>query len=853
MGKKQVKQRNTKDKRLLILMISLLSGVAIFVTVLGVILFSNMGTSNSQSKSKGNKLRVDGEVSYSSDYDDSHLVMDEATGIGYLDNEVIVQFAEDIDENDAKKLANSFEHSQQVGFISVTDTAQWRLRNTYSEEEMTTLCNKIQEDPSVEYAYVNSVIKTDVNAAKTEESKEWNEDEKRWGYDDIHADSVFDYEDEMKDSINIGILDAGFLRSNDVDYYTGGTGSRKDNHNLKHGTHVAGIIAATHNNKKGIAGVYPNFNESTKLMAYRILRYDKKEKEVVGAVSDYQIKDHISQMLLSKCKVINYSMGYPDGSVYALQENYRNMGEEGTLVKKFRESILHWSDYLKRWIIHDYHFLLINAAGNSSNHSEGLGTPNDLYQNGFDGEAALYNDNCLGEKVQGEYVLGPEFSSDFLMINDPVVKSRIICVSAYGTDKKITDFSNMGDRTDILAPGYQVLSTVGGNEVERFSGTSMAAPMVTGAAASIWSLDSTLTADEVRDILLQEIDGNTAVNTITDADCGVTKPVLDLRESLKLGVEYLSHREQPVSDSDDYQVRILVGDAAYEQTYPPTFSIFGKESNLDKINQEDILPIIVDYQSEAMIEDARVTITDEYGNTLYDSEKAYIPELRHVKDPSNFVNPFSEVDLSTFPLPEGSYTVTVKADGYRTAVFENMHVPENSTRWDSILSYLKFKDTVWEFYLEKETIDDQEDASTEAPWEAPTEATTEDSTEEETWTSDYAGTYLGYNGPAGAYAGPYNFSDIEDTTTAYSVHVYSQNGNELELDVTWANMRVIAESERETVTLNGNSARFTTHVVGGHGIDDDFTFTIEFGWDHNTATLYCTDEDMPDRVPLLKE
>ena len=48
----------------------------------------------------------------------------------------------------------------------------------------------------------------------------------------------------------------------------------------------------------------------------------------------------------------------------------------------------------------------------------------------------------------------------------------------------LADFSNYGGKSvDILAPGEDIYSTISGNEYKRYSGTSMAAPVVSGLAA----------------------------------------------------------------------------------------------------------------------------------------------------------------------------------------------------------------------------------------------------------------------------------------------------------------------------------------------------------------------------------
>jgi hypothetical protein len=65
-------------------------------------------------------------------------------------------------------------------------------------------------------------------------------------------------------------------------------------------------------------------------------------------------------------------------------------------------------------------------------------------------------------------------------------------------------FSNYGDETvDVFAPGRAIYSTVPQNKYERNSGTSMAAPMVSGVASLIMAYFPDLTTTQVRDIILE--------------------------------------------------------------------------------------------------------------------------------------------------------------------------------------------------------------------------------------------------------------------------------------------------------------------------------------------------------------
>jgi cell wall-associated protease len=66
----------------------------------------------------------------------------------------------------------------------------------------------------------------------------------------------------------------------------------------------------------------------------------------------------------------------------------------------------------------------------------------------------------------------------------------------------VADFSNYGhESVDVFAPGVDILSTVPDNKYEEEDGTSMAAPMVSGLAALIWSYFPEFSALDVAEII----------------------------------------------------------------------------------------------------------------------------------------------------------------------------------------------------------------------------------------------------------------------------------------------------------------------------------------------------------------
>ena len=71
----------------------------------------------------------------------------------------------------------------------------------------------------------------------------------------------------------------------------------------------------------------------------------------------------------------------------------------------------------------------------------------------------------------------------------------------------IADFSNFGKRkVDVLAPGVQIESLVPDGGTKANSGTSMAAPVVSGMAALIWGLYPELSASELKMVILKSVE-----------------------------------------------------------------------------------------------------------------------------------------------------------------------------------------------------------------------------------------------------------------------------------------------------------------------------------------------------------
>ena len=222
----------------------------------------------------------------------------------------------------------------------------------------------------------------------------------------------------------------------DLDYGNGNPDIRVASES--HGSHVAGIIAAVRNNKKGADGVAQN----VQIMSIRAVpngdEYDKDIARAIRYAAD------------NGAKVINASFGKP--------------------FSPNAEWVYEALDYAASKDV-----LFVHAAGNDAlnlDDSENPSFPNDHKRS---------NRN--------------EFVDNYLTVG--------ALTSHLDTDL-VAVFSNYGKQNvDIFAPGDQIYSSMPDNSYEFQGGTSMAAPAVAGLAAMIRSYYPSLTAAQVKKIILQ--------------------------------------------------------------------------------------------------------------------------------------------------------------------------------------------------------------------------------------------------------------------------------------------------------------------------------------------------------------
>lgn len=185
---------------------------------------------------------------------------------------------------------------------------------------------------------------------------------------------------------------------------------------------------------------------------------DKGSSGIVGITDNNYVKLMILKTLGGK-----NGTGSPQSVIQAIQ--YAQAQGASICNLSFGTSI--YSEELAQTIANS-NMLFVIAAGNG----------------GYDG---------IGYSIDKDPVYPAAFPSD-----------NIISVANLMFDGTLSGSSNYGEASvDIAAPGSYILSTVPGNQYDFMSGTSMAAPMVTGVAALLYSYRTDINLSEVKNILLQ--------------------------------------------------------------------------------------------------------------------------------------------------------------------------------------------------------------------------------------------------------------------------------------------------------------------------------------------------------------
>lgn len=267
-----------------------------------------------------------------------------------------------------------------------------------------------------------------------------------WYHSMVHTYNAWDITCGSS-AVVVAVLDDGFeLNHEDLKgksikpynvYTRDGDVSELESH---HGTHVAGIILAEANNGIGMAGVAPKCS----LMPIKV--YDSN-----GNCTFSAMMDAILYAVYNRADVVNISLETMWG------DSLSEMKQNELIRTHFKAEERIWKSIFAT--ANRNHTTVVIAAG---------------------------NENVLAG-------IEPMQRSENVIV--------VAAVDANTESIRKSDYSNWGRYTDVSAPGRGIYGTVGKNDYACLSGTSFAAPIVSGAVALMKTLNDELTTKQILTIL----------------------------------------------------------------------------------------------------------------------------------------------------------------------------------------------------------------------------------------------------------------------------------------------------------------------------------------------------------------
>ncbi len=451
----------------------------------------------------------------------------------YYNNLLMVSLMGSLSETEKQELAD-LAGGEVAGYITgAMEMIQVKLP-AQDLADLEQCAQKLMENEHVMYASTDRPVGICDNA---EDNNPWGNEANKgnienpggndWWAEAVDAYGGWEYT-QYAQPIKVMVIDSGFSEIHQdmkIQIMKGNINQAAD-----HGTHVAGLIGAK-NNDVGIRGVA----DQAELLGI------KWDQETECLLDGGQYLSFFSEAVRQGAKVVNMSFG----NNYVLKKQYYKESHDGKILESFfdyyslKSSLEEnlgtgkYAQYIEalkrenlntaRWCmtamtnlhIQGYDdYLLVQSAGNGANYGTKSGKTASI--NGF--LASFTNDlfdqflSQHTEKVQklikeaGGYSY---FSGGSIVVG--AVKNEKIRPGYY----KMRYSSNYGSTVSICAPGENIYSTlafaaigqkngvIAENAYGKLSGTSMAAPIVSGAAALVWSINPELEAQDVKKILLE--------------------------------------------------------------------------------------------------------------------------------------------------------------------------------------------------------------------------------------------------------------------------------------------------------------------------------------------------------------
>jgi len=503
-----------------------------------------------------------GQVYFKEVYTEEELGLN-TEGLRCVRNQLLITAVEGVAFGDIQQIVNNV-GARIVGYIELTDDYQIEMNEDTgfgTLEEIRVFFDSLSVVKMAEYNYVttsngDSVVDERPALLSNGTRLVWDDESPagdNWGLEAIRfngallAEGVisesFSPEDPMNtdhlSTVRIGAIDDAFnvwhpgLYDNyakswyNAENYSEFLGNVDPNTGMlrAHGTHVMGIMSGRYNESKGISGV------CVKNRWYGFALNGNSEAKT-NATSVFKMKCGLVLLIGNNVKVINCSRGWED-YCFAMSNTLtdeKSVRQKTCAFNYFNNYSKIINELITKMIDKGYSFVIVVSAGNANNNAYYYSTDKErdtgigfidvaVYDNEKNHLYAIDNNVTYGaENSNASIMCGTmqaKYSSPLLYSDNEIVCSCVICVGAAGNLQEgsgrgfaISKFSNLGERVDIYAPGENIISTIPttlGNidSYGEMSGTSMAAPYVSGAAGFAWSVDPDLKATEVKDVIIK--------------------------------------------------------------------------------------------------------------------------------------------------------------------------------------------------------------------------------------------------------------------------------------------------------------------------------------------------------------
>lgn len=622
-----------------------------------------------------------------SDYaGDEHIKYDKDTGITYFDNELLVFFEDNL-ENAIAQLEDDISMTI-VGKNIYDNSCLIRFDQAKEYGDLLQLCETLNEKDYVKSAYLNYSFEQEPEyyPNDTRWSNLWAETpgEANWGMEAIYAPEVWDFRSEMS-SINVGVYDTGFdmthpdLKNVTTTWIPG----NESTHDIDHGTHVAGIIGADFDNEYGVAGVFPEANLVP--FSCRI----NTSSDIDKLAYSYLIGER-------KCKVVNVSLGISDTLIFAASQGEFSAQEQIKASAAVLEESLSalYSD-----------FIICTAAGNTSDNQFIKRNDADygyyeITENEDTKEIGYYDNENNWHQYSGKTISAScdaVWSNNLTCISSDNLKNRIVVVGAAQLNEdsgyKLADFSNKGERVDVVAPGVEIESTISQSDFDKKNGTSMASPHVAGLAGILYSLNPYVNGEQVKSVIVETAttavsnsDGKNMINAFNaynrfkglySAIGKISGKVIDEQGNPIAGASVMmtdsSINGIPFGASTDENGEFIIdsetGTHSFEikkegfESYEGTAKV---EANTTTIILEKIvLEKKVDVQSGI-----KGTVVDETGSAISDVNV----EIKDSNSDEDITTTTDENGEFFVALENGEYKITFTKEGYESVTKDNIIV-----------------------------------------------------------------------------------------------------------------------------------------------------------------------------------